>query len=93
MACPGITVSEVNIRLLRKPRKDGVIGYASCIINGAVKLDNIKIRVSEHGKTVLSYPSKLSRSQTQYYYFIPVSHEAGRILEKAIIDRLDFRKS
>lgn len=91
-ASPKINISEVKIRLLDEP-KEGLIGWASCVVNGALFLNNIAIRCSREGKLVLSFPAKRSKRDTKYFYFNPISHEAMQILKKAIkaiIDKLDL---
>jgi len=87
---PGITVSEVRIRLLDKPR-NGLVGWASCVINEGLFLNNIAIRISRNGKPVLSYPSQKSRGRSKHYYFNPISRMAARILEKALLGNLDLK--
>lgn len=87
---PGITVSEVRIRLLNKSR-NGLVGWASCVINSGLFLNNIAIRISREGRLVLSYPSKKSKSRSKHYYFNPISRKAARVLEKALLGSLDLK--
>lgn len=82
-----LRVSEVKIRLV-DGRKDGLIGWASCVVNSSLYLNNIAIRQGRDGEVILTFPAKKSRSNSRYFYFNPISHEAARVLEEAIIDKL-----
>lgn len=82
-----LKVSEVKIRLV-DGNEDGLIGWASCVVNGSLYLNNIAIRQSSVGQVILTFPAKKSRSNSKYFYFNPISHEAARVLEEAIIDKL-----
>lgn len=82
-----IKVSEVKIRLVDKS-EEGLIGWASCVINDSLYLNNIAIRHSKEGQVILTFPAKKSKGNTKYFYFNPISHEASKILKEAIIDKL-----
>ena len=83
----GLKVTEVKIRLVDKS-EDGLIGWASCVINDSLYLNNIAIRYSKAGQVILTFPAKKSKSSFKYFYFNPISHDAARILKQAIIDKL-----
>jgi DNA-binding cell septation regulator SpoVG len=85
--CSDLKVSEVKIRLVDKS-EDGLIGWASCVINDSLYLNNIAIRYSRDGQVILTFPAKKSRSSLKYFYFNPISREAARVLKEAIIDKL-----
>ena len=80
-------VSEVKIRLADRS-EDGVIGWASCVVNGSLFLNNIAIRHSKDGRVILTFPAMRSKGDSKYFFFNPISHEAARILDEAIIDKL-----
>jgi len=82
-----LKVSEVKVRLVDRS-EDGLIGWASCVVNGSLYLNNIAIRQSRDGQVILTFPAKKSRGNSRYFYFNPISHEAARALEEAIIDKL-----
>ncbi|MDQ7829071.1 MAG: septation protein SpoVG family protein [Armatimonadota bacterium] len=67
---------------------DGLVGWASCVVNGALYLNNIAIRRGRNGEFVLTYPSKRSRSDQKYFYFNPITREAKRALDEAILGKL-----
>lgn len=87
MQTESLRVSEVKIRLV-DDSGDGLIGWASCVVNGSLYLNNIAIRQSRSGSVILTFPAKKSRGDSKYFYFNPISHEAARTLEEAILDKL-----
>lgn len=76
-------ISEVNINLI-KP-KDGMIGFASIIIDSNVFLNSIGIhkKLNAEGYRI-TYPTKGS-NQT----FYPINREAGKAIEQAIFNKLN----
>lgn len=86
-----IVVSNVNIRLIDNPT-NGLIGYVSCVINDAIKLNNIRIQKSVEGDRYLVYPAKVKAlpngEKQKYYFFNPVSREANEALDAAILGTL-----
>ena len=89
MKTEDIRITEVEIRLL-DTEKDGLIGWASCVLNEAIYLNNIAIRKTQEGRIKLSFPARRSRNETKYFYFNPINRESMRILHEAIVDKLDF---
>ena len=85
MAC-AFKVTEVRIRLAAGG-KDGLVGWASCILGGSVALHNIAIRQLPDGALTLGFPARFSRSGAKHYYFNPISNEAKQVLEDAILAR------
>jgi len=86
-----VDVSEVKIRLVDEGT-DGLVGWASCVVNGALYLNNVAIRRSRDGGFVLTYPCKRSRSDQKYFYFNPITRAAKQILDQAILGRLERGK-
>lgn len=86
-----VDVSEVKIRLVDEGT-DGLVGWASCVVNGALYLNNIAIRRSRDGGFVLTYPCKRSRSDQKYFYFNPITRVAKHVLDEAILGRLEHRE-
>ena len=86
-----VDVSEVKIRLVDEGT-DGLVGWASCVVNGALYLNNIAIRRSRDGGFVLTYPCKRSRSDQKYFYFNPITRAAKHVLDEAILGRLERRE-
>ena len=92
MQTESLKVSEVKIRLVDQS-EDGLIGWASCVVNGSLFLNNIAIRKSREGKVILTFPAMRSKGDSKYFFFNPISHEAARVLEEAIIDKLKLASS
>lgn len=86
-----VEVSEVKIRLVDEGA-DGLLGWASCVVNGVLYLNNIAIRRSRNGELVLTYPCKRSQSDQKYFYFNPITREAHRVLDEAILGKLERRE-
>ena len=82
-----VEVSEVKIRLVDEGG-DGLVGWASCVVNGALYLNNIAVRRGRDGEFLLTYPSKRSRSDQKYFYFNPITREAKRAIDEAILGKL-----
>jgi len=82
-----IYVNEVKIRLVDE-NPGGLLGWASCVVNGAVYLNNIAIRRARDGGLMLAYPGKRSRSDQKYFYFNPITREAHQALDQAILGQL-----
>jgi len=96
-----LEISEVKIRLVPACRyargagrgedsTGGLLGWASCVVNGALYLNNIAIRRGSDGRLVLHYPIKRSRSDKKYFFFNPITHEARRVLDEAILGKLEL---
>lgn len=86
-----VEVSEVKIRLVDEG-PDGLLGWASCVVNGAIYLNNIAIRRSRNGELILTYPCKRSQSDQKYFYFNPITREAHHVLDEAILGKLERRE-
>lgn len=81
------SVSDVQLRFV-EDGKDGLLAWASCVIDDAVYLNNIAIRRGKDGGLMLTYPAKLTAAGSRYYLFNPISREASAVLERAILQRL-----
>ncbi len=82
-----LDISEVKLRLMENS-EDGLLGWASCIINGGLYINNIAIRRSRSGELVLSYPVQKSRRERKYFFFHPISREAQAAIDEAILGKL-----
>lgn len=80
-------ISEVNI-LLIKPR-NGLIGFASMVINDALYLGSIGIHQKLNGNGYrLTYPTKKTGTNNMDI-FHPINREAGKAIETAIFNKLN----
>jgi len=85
-----IQISEVQIFPV-KP-KDGLIAFASCVINDSFYLGNIAIYTSpsSHEGFRLVYPSKALPNGKEINCVHPINKDAGDLISHAIIEK--FKK-
>ena len=82
-----MTISEVNISLI-KPR-DGLIGFASLVVNDALYLGSIGIQQKLDGSGYrLTYPTKKSGAHNMDI-FHPIDRATGKAIEAAILNKLN----
>lgn len=80
-------IDEVNIILI-KPR-NGLIGFASLVINEALYLGSIGIHQKLNGNGYrLTYPTKKTGTNDMDI-FHPINREAGKAIETAIFNKLN----
>lgn len=78
-----MVVSEVNI-IPVKPT-DGLVAFASCVIDGHLYIGSLGVHQRLDGTGYrITYPTKKIGTR-QLNYFHPVSKDAGRVIEQAII--------
>ena len=82
-----IEVSEVRISL-RNGNSGALVGWASCVINGGLRVNSIEIKRGAKDKLFLACPTQESRSGVPHPYFSPINREARAALEEAILSRL-----
>ena len=81
---PSIMVSEVDVRLSHQQER-GPVGWASCVLNGHVLLTNIVVFKDGDGEFYTQYPRKTSPNGRQHQYFCPITREARRIIDDAVL--------
>ncbi len=85
---PNIPITDVKVRLVDNGT-DALVAWASCVVSGAIKLDNIAIRRGRDGALFLTYPNKRSGpGDKPFPYFHPVSTEAADAVHTAVLTRL-----
>ncbi len=85
---PNIPITDVRVRLVDNGT-DALVAWASCVVSGAIKLDNIAIRRGYDGGLFLTYPNKRTGPGDKTYpYFHPVSAEAAEAVQNAVLARL-----
>ena len=80
-----IVVAEVRLRMRSRGAPGSLRGWASCVVNGSIKLDSIEIHRRRDGSPYIWCPSTGSRSGVAHRYFFPITPEARRALETAIL--------
>lgn len=81
----GLSVSEIQIIPIQP--KNGLVAFASAVINGHFAIGNVAIYTSLSALDGfrLVYPTKISSTGKQLYCFRPITKEAGDALHAAII--------
>lgn len=81
----GLSVSKIQIIPIQP--KDGLVAFASAVINDHLAIGNIAIFTSPNSSDGfrLVYPTKISSTGKQLNCFCPITREAGDALHAAII--------
>ncbi len=82
-----IPITDIKVRLVANG-SDGLLAWASCVVSGAIKLDNIAIRRGRDGSLFLTYPAKRTPGGEKYHYFNPISTDAARAVQNALLAQL-----
>ena len=81
-----INISEVQIVPVRP--KDGLVAFASCVINSQFYIGNIAIFTRPDGKDFrLVYPSKVLPNGKEINIVHPINKETGEIIKEAIVNK------
>lgn len=81
-----IAISEVQIFPV-KP-KNGLIGFASCVIDGRFFVGDVAIYTRPDGSDYrLVYPCKVLPNGKKINCFHPINRETGEVIRKAIINK------
>lgn len=78
-------ISEIDITFT-KPRL-GIVGYASFVLNDSIYCGFVAIHNRPNGDYRLSYPRKIVAGSQDRNVFYPITVEAGKEIEEAIINR------
>jgi len=83
-----LSISEVDI-IPVKPR-NGLIAFASCVVNGQLYLGNIAIHTRLDGSGYrLVFPVKVLPNGKEIQCVHPVTREAGELLLQAIVKKFE----
>jgi DNA-binding cell septation regulator SpoVG len=81
-----LMISEVQITPI-KPR-DGLVAWASCVINDQIYIGNIAIYTRPHGDDFrLVYPSKTLPNGKKINCVHPISKQAGDAIKRQVVER------
>ena len=69
-------------------RKAGLLGWISCVVNGALVLDGIALRRTRNGRLRLSYPARRDRSGILHHHIKPRDDATRRDLERQVFGLL-----
>jgi len=82
-----IPITDIKVRLV-EAGSDGLLAWASCVVSGGIKLDNIAIRRGKDGRLFLTYPTKRTPRGGMHHFFHPISVVASKAVEDALLTRL-----
>ena len=80
-----------NIRFVAaspRERDRGLLGWVSCCLNGALKLDGIALRRTVTGQLRLSFPERRDLAGGSHPYIRPLSDAARRAMEAQVFAAL-----
>lgn len=82
-------ITEIEIHPI-KPRQ-GLVGFASCVINDSLYLGNIAIHTSpSHASGYrLVYPNKLVAGSKEIPCVYPINHQTADTISAAIINQFE----
>ena len=81
------SITEVKLRLLDE-EKEGLLGFASCILDASFFLNNIAIRRGMDARLYLSYPATKSQQDVAHHHWNPITRPASEAVEDAILGRV-----
>jgi len=84
MPDPDLRISEVKVRFANV-QHDGLVGWASCVVNGGLFLNNITIFGREDGTCRTEYPAKKGSNDRLYFYFCPINRQTRAIIDEALL--------
>lgn len=82
-----MNITEINFRM-SPPDEPMLIGFASCVIDDKLYLNNIAIRRKYDGSIYLNFPRYTTRSGNEFPYYKPINHQTYSELKSALLDAL-----
>ena len=82
-----MTINITDIEVAAASRADveeGLLGYVTCTINGALRIERLVLRRTATGRLTLSFPARRTERGRQQFYLRPVSDAARREIEAQI---------
>lgn len=80
-------VTETNIQFV-KP-KNGLIGFASCVLNDNWFLGDIGIFSTFNGEYRLTYPTKKLKNGQNMNIIHPINNEANKAVKEAVLQKIN----
>ncbi len=82
------TVTETQIFPLR-PRDNGLIAFASALVDGKFSINSIAVRTTASGDLKLLFPSKRLPNGKDVQVFYPITAEGYEAIRGAILAKLE----
>ena len=83
--------SVSDVRFVASSERDqriGLLGYASFLLHGDIRIDGVAVRQTLDRRLVLSYPAKSSRGGVQHPYVLPINKPAREAIERAVFQAI-----
>lgn len=85
-------ISEVRLRpTTADDTTGGLLGFVSFVVNGALRLDGIALRLTRDGRHALSFPARRDRHGRRRAPVLPISDETRREIERQVFAALALR--
>lgn len=83
------TVTRINLtRAGSRDRRDGLLGWLSFALDGAVLVDGIALRLAADGSPALRWPARRDGSGLLRYSVRPLSEDARIAIERQVLAAL-----
>ena len=76
---------DISVRAKPIEPKNGLIGFASVVLNGSFAVENISIRVSKEGNPYVQMPARQDKDGNWRDTFKPITPEARTQLNTAVL--------
>jgi DNA-binding cell septation regulator SpoVG len=85
-------VSDVRFCPAGKGRsRAGLIGFASFLLDGCVRVDGVAVRRTAGGVPALSFPARRDRQGRDHPYIRPIDDETRLAIELQVLEQLGQR--
>lgn len=80
-------ITELQVRFMKA--NNGLVGFASLVIDGRWYLGNLAVYVRLDGDGYrIVYPTKRLQDGQEIPIFHPINSDAGQLIEKAVTDKI-----
>lgn len=84
-------ITEASFYPLR-PNEKGLIGFASCLFNGALALNSISVYTTPNGDIRLLFPHKILPNSKEISIFYPINRETYDAIKEAVVKKIEELK-
>ena len=82
-------ISDVHYtRATPGDRDAGLLGFASFLLDGRIRIDGVVVRETRDGRLVLSFPAKTSRNGVEHPYVRPIDTPTRLAIEAQVFAAL-----
>ena len=69
-------------------RRNGLIGWVTCRLNGTMLIDGISIRRTIGGRTTISFPARHDDAGRKHFILRPLDEQTRQTIERQILEAL-----